>query len=511
MISRSQAVRFLNQTTFGASEASITELQDLDNYEAWIDQQLTEPGSLTEPYVRANSNGSLGTTRHYIWWQNALTGNDQLRQRMAFALSEIFVVSDIDYILSNSQYGMCNYYDMLAAGSFGNFRELLERVTLHPVMGVYLSMVRNEKADPSRNVRPDENFAREILQLFTIGLYELDIDGGHRVDSNGAPIENYDQATVEQFAKVFTGWDHHDSRAWDSNQAHDKTVPMQPNEEFHDTSTKTLLGGTTLPADQTATQDLQAALDNIFTHSSVAPFIAKSLIKRFVTSNPEPAYVQRVAETFTDNGSGVRGDLSAVTKAIFLDEEARKDRSADDETFGKIKEPLLRLTQLWRAFEATPGPDADGVYRSSARTVDGIDSVLGQAPLSSPSVFNFFLPDNPLRDDELVSPEKQILSEVNIASTNNMFFSQVGLNNRSDSAANQTILNIDRQVDMADDASGLVDHLNELLMAGQLPEEYTSVLVNSIESLPTDDDGRTARVSETLHGIINSPFHYVQK
>ena len=512
MISRSEAVRFLNQATFGATEATIADLQNAGSYEVWIDQQVAEVGSVTEPYVRASSNGSLQTTRHYIWWQNAMTGADQLRQRVAFALSEVFVVSDIDYILSNSQYGMCNFYDMLAAESFSNFRDVLERVTLHPVMGVYLSMVRNEKADPSRNIRPDENFAREILQLFTIGLYELDVDGQVRLDADGRPLANYDQSTVEEFAKVFTGWDHADSRAWDSNQGHDLTVPMVANEAFHDTSTKTLLNGVSLPAGQTAAQDLKGALDNIFAHPSVAPFIAKALIKRFVTSNPEPGYVQRVAETFIDNGSGARGDLNAVIRAVLLDDEARKERSSDDAMFGKMKEPLLRLSQLWRALDAVPGPGADDVYHTKVRTSDQLADVVGQSPMRSPSVFNFFLPDHPLGgEDDLVAPEKQILSEVNIASTNNMFFTQIGLNDRAEAQQTQTTITIDKQIDMAADATVLVNHLDELLLAGQLPNELSAALVDSIESLPTDEVGRRARVVEALYCIVNSPYHYVQK
>lgn len=512
MILRSQAVRFLNQATFGASEESIVELQNAGSFERWIDQQIAAPVSLTEPFVRANSNGSLRTTRHEIWWRNALTGPDQLRQRMALALSEIFVVSDLDYILSNSQYGMCNFYDMLATQSFGNFRDVLGRVTLHPVMGVYLSMVRNEKADPARNVRPDENFAREVLQLFTIGLNELGVDGRPVIGSDGKPLPSYGQSTIEEFAKVFTGWDHHDSRAWDSNQGHDLTAPMVANEQFHDVSAKILLDGVMLPAGQTAAQDLEGALDNIFAHANVAPFVATALIKRFVTSNPEPAYVERVAGALIDNGSGVRGDLNAVIKAILLDEEARRDRGADDGVFGKVKEPMIRISQLWRAFAAVPGPQADGVYRTQVRTLDRVEEVVGQSPMKSPSVFNFFLPDHPLGEESaLVAPEAQILSEVNIASTNNMFFAQIGSNNRNNPAASQTVITIDLQVALADDAQVLVDHLDELLMAGTLPAEYSAEIVESISTLPTDDEGRKDRVTEALYLIINSPYHYIQK
>ena len=290
---------------------------------------------------------------------------DQLRQRLAFAWSQIFVVSDIDYVLANSKYGMANFYDTLARFADGNFRTLLEQVTLHPVMGIYLSMVRNEKANPALNIRPDENYAREILQLFTIGLHELNADGSVRRDGAGRPIATFDQATIEEFAKVFTGWNYDGVRSWtDTNVGTESRVlPMVPNEDFHDTSTKQLLGGQTLPAGQGAYADLTGALDNIFAHPNVGPFVSRLLIQRLVTSNPSSGYVGRVAAVFNDNGAGTRGDLRATVRALLLDDEARNGSQNLPETFGKIKEPSMRLTNLWRALDAQPGPEASGIYR----------------------------------------------------------------------------------------------------------------------------------------------------
>ena len=510
---RAEAVRFLTQTTFGASRSAIDELLAVGDPSDWIDAQMALPPSLTEPYTRANSNGSLRTTRHYIWWENAMNGADQLRQRVAFALSEIFVISDIDYVLGNSQYAMCNYYDMLADEAFGNFRSLLERVTLHACMGTYLSMVRNERADPARNVRPDENYAREILQLFTIGLYELNPDGTVQT-SGGVPIPSYDQETVEQFAKTFTGWNYADTREWNSNRAYDRTLPMTAWQEYHDDTAKVLLNGTVLPAGQTAEDDLAGALDNIFAHPNVGPFIGRSLIRRLVTSNPTPAYVERVAAAFDNNGAGVRGDMAAVVRAILLDPEARSGHVTNPATFGKVKEPILRLTQLWHAFDAQPGPESGGIYRTRARVVDQIADLFGQSILRSPSVFNFFNPDNPLSPtSDLVAPEMQILTEINVATTDNMFFSQIYSHNSFyDAPATQTRIQISYEMSLAADINALLDHLDELLLAGSLPDQYRAVIADRLTVHDgSTEEGRADRVLDAIYCIYASPFHYVQK
>jgi len=311
------AARFLNQATFGATEQSIADFRKLDSKAAWIDAQLALPASLTLPYVVANSNGSRRKDRHEPWWNNALDEPDQLRQRVAFALSQIFVISDLDKALSNNQYGVSDYYDMLSRNAFSNYRSLLENVTLHPAMGVYLSMVRNEKANPAENIRPDENFAREVLQLFSIGLFELDNRG--QIINPDNPTASYSQRTIEEFARVFTGWEYPSSRYWgDTNlSASAFQGRMVPVEEFHDTGSKTLLNGVVVPAGLSTSQDMQRALDNIAGHQNVGPFISKQLIQRLVTSNPSPDYVGRITAVFNDNGSGERGNLGSVVKAIF--------------------------------------------------------------------------------------------------------------------------------------------------------------------------------------------------
>lgn len=509
-------VRFLTQTTFGASDETIADVAATGSFGAWIDQQLDLPISLTEPYVRSIGNGSDSSYRHHVWWSNLMEEPDQLRQRLAFAWSQIFVVSDRDYILSNSQYGICNYYDMLAEHAVGNFRTLLERVTLHPVMGVYLSMLRNEKADPARNVRPDENFAREVLQLFSIGLYELTADGQVRLDRAGRPIATYDQTTVEEFAKVFTGWNYDGVRSWsDTNVPGDsRAVPMIADEAFHDTSAKTLLNGATLPAGQTAYADLTMALDNIFNHPNVGPFVARSLIQRLVTSNPTPGYVGRVAAVFNNNGAGERGDLRAVVKALLLDDEARRGSELLPEQFGKMKEPLMRLTNLWRAFNAQPGPEGNGIYRPYARAAYVIENVVGQAVMRSPSVFNFYNPGNPLQPgSNLASPEMQILTEINVAATNNMMLQCVyGDNNRSTQyRQNITQIQLEPEIALAADIPALLDRLDMLLCGGQLPPAIRQAIETLISTHADDDEGRYNRVVDAVYSIVGSPFHLVQK
>ncbi len=510
---RADAARFLTQATFGATELSIEELVALGSYGDWITAQLEMKPSLTEPYVEANSNGSLGTTRHYIWWENAIRGGDQLRQRLAFAWSQIFVVSDRDYELSNAQYAMTNFYDMLAVASTGNFRTMLEQVTLHPVMGVYLSMVRNQQANPELNIRPDENFAREVMQLFTIGLYVLS-PTGEVLTEDGEPVPAYDQRTVEEFARVFTGWNFSDSRSYTDTNFTDKRPPMEPWEEFHDRGAKGLLGGARLPAGSDARPELRAALDNIFAHPNVGPFLARQLIQRLVTSNPTPEYVGRVAAVFDDNSQGERGDLKAVTHAVLTDAEARSGHLSMPERFGKIKEPILRLTGVWRAFDAVPGPGVNnGQYQASTKAIDQIQSVVGQAPMRAQSVFNFYPPDAPLEaGSALVAPELSILTEIDVASTNNMLFQQIySDNNRADGDTNAARIDVEREVAMADDPSRLVEHLEVLLLSGPLPDAARQALVAHLRSHPETPEGLFARTLDAIYGVVGSPFHSVQK
>lgn len=509
------AARFLNQATFGATIDSIQAFKAIGSRERWIDAQIALPASITMPYTLQNSNGSNREARHEIWWNNVLDGDDQLRQRVAFALSQIFVVSDQDATLANAQYGISDYYDMLTNNAFANFRKLLEDVTLHPVMGVYLSMVRNEKADVARRIRPDENYAREVLQLFSIGLFNLNTNG--EIINPNNPTPTYTQNTIEEFARVFTGWDYPTSRRWDDTRLTNDFFlgRMVTNDNFHDTGSKNLLNGAVVPAGLSAEADMQAALDNIFQHQNVAPFISKQLIQRLVTSNPTPEYVERVANVFNNNGGGVRGDLAAVIKAILTDTEA-VNGFANVPNFGKLREPVIRLAHYWRVLDGQPGPRAEGVHSSADFPVHRLDEMGGQAVMRSPSVFNFYLPDNPLvAGEDLVSPEMQNMSEAFLAATSNnyhhlvyRFHNRADLNNDNPRV---TITDFEALANMASRPTDLIDWLDLQFYAGTMPDSMRNVLIQHMTSIPNNDAGRFARAQDTLFMVMVAPATHVQR
>ena len=509
------ASRFLAQSTFGATPASIAELRSKSSYAAWIDEQMSLPVSLTEPYTLANSNGSSTKERHEIWWNNVLDQPDQLRQRVTFALSQLFVVSDLDYLLANNQHGMANYYDMLSRNAFGNYRSLLEEVTLHPVMGVYLSMVRNEKADEANNIRPDENYAREVLQLFSIGLFELN-DRGEALPLDN-PVPTYTQQTVEEFARVFTGWNYNNV-SWETNNLGAEgtfTTPMVTDERFHDFGSKTLLNGAVIPAGLSVREDMTAALDNIFAHPNVGVLVSRHFIQQLVTSNPTPEYISRMTSVFNDNGNGVRGDLAALVKAILLDPEAREGYLSNPD-FGKIREPVIRLAHVWRALDGTPGPLAEGVHNTSDFTLVRVDEMTGEAVLSSPSVFNFFKPDHTVvPGGSRLSPELEIMSEANLASTHNNYHDQIyRFSTRADlSDDNPRVTTIDLEplVDMAGDPDEVLDWYNLVFFAGGMPDDMRQTLFNYMQDLPDDDAGRFAKVQDSLFMVLVAPQFHLQR
>ena len=502
-ISQAEAFQLLNQATFGATEEDAQSVIELE-FESWIDEQLRQPASLQLPHLqslpRPPNLADLQGDRLDIWFRNVLNQPDQLRQRVAFALSEIMVVSELGALIQ-APYGLASYYDMLARNAFGNFRDLMEEVTLHPAMGVYLSMLGNEKPNPALNIRPDENYARELMQLFTIGLVELNIDGTVVTDAVGKPIPTYSQEIIEGFAHVYTGWHYAGAPSFEEARRNDanQTIPMQLYPAFHDTGPKTLLNGVTLPAGQTGDEDLRDALDNIFEHQNVGPFIATRLIERLVTSNPSPAYVSRVASTFNDNGAGVRGDLGAVVKAILLDPEARS--ASGSEIGGKLKEPLLRLTQLWRAYDATSG---DGGYDFRIPNV-----IFGQGPLQSPSVFNFFspfyAPPGEIRDAGYVAPELQIATEFQNTLVTNFFFLQIfGLNSQSPGLAGSDIyIDIDEEVALGGDSDALIDRVADKLLAGQISDPLRTEIRGMLELVPSTDT--VLRAAEAIYLVTSSP------
>jgi uncharacterized protein (DUF1800 family) len=427
---RSEAARFLTQASFGPTEASIDRVMAL-GYAAWIDEQLALPQTSHRSYwdaenaaIRALDASRSAGSRQVLdsFYQRAIHGEDQLRQRVAFALSQIFVVSMQDSNVGNMMRGVPAYLDMLGKHGLGSYRRLLEQVARSPVMGAYLSHLGNMKEDAARGRVPDENFAREVMQLFSIGLYELNPDGSARLGGDGRPIETYGAADVSGLAKVFTGWSYNgpdtaDSRfyGWDpATQDPARLIsPMQGYSQFHSLAVKKFLGKTVAAQTHADPQaSLKLALDTLARHPNVGPFIGRQLIQRLVTSNPSPAYVQRVAQAFDAGGSE---NMAAMVRAILLDPEARDPTRATDPAFGKLREPVLRLTALLRAF---PASSDSGKFLIGTTSDNGTQ--LGQTPLYAPSVFNFYrpgyLPPNTLAAaGGLVAPEMQITHETTIA------------------------------------------------------------------------------------------------
>lgn len=475
----------------------------------WVDRQLALPASLHLPRTQALGNAVDRAARLDVWWTLALRSDDQLRQRVALALSEIFVVSDQTNQLGSMQHGLANYYDVLVRNAFGNYRQLLGEVTLSPVMGRWLSMLGNQKADPARGIRADENFAREIMQLFSIGLVQLNVDGSERRDGSGRPLPTYSQTDIENLARVFTGWTFEGSGAFDRPRAN-WIDPMMAFDEFHDRGAKTLLGGVRIAAGGSARSDLAVALDTLAAHPNVGPFIGYRLIQQLVTSNPSPAYVGRVAAAFNDNGRGQRGDLGAVVRAVLLDPEALAgDRPPAG--FGKVREPLLQVARLWRAFDAR-ADNGRYLFTTSQSSNEGI----GQAALAAPSVFNFFMPfyapPGLLRSSGLRGPEFQIVTESSTALLANFFDKAVFRGYRGVSGASADAILIDISAERAlamSDVPALLDRLDLLLMGGRMSAEMRDVLQARLSSLPAGDG--TQRALEAIWLLMVAPQSVLQQ
>ncbi|MFT5452577.1 MAG: hypothetical protein ACI9N9_002070, partial [Enterobacterales bacterium] len=384
---------------------------------------------------------------------------------------------------------------------------LLEKVTLHPVMGIYLSMLGNRKPDGQLNIRPDENYAREVMQLFSIGLVELNQDGSAILDGQGRKIPTYDQDLIEGFAHVFTGWNFAGSTDFYRPEI-DMFQPMEPWESFHDTGQKSLLNGVILPADQTALVDLDMALDNIFNHQNVAPFISHKLIQRLVTSNPSAEYISRVAAVFNNNGEAERGDLGAVIFAILTDDEAIKGFENYPNTFGKLREPLIRNAHFWRVFNA--------VTSSGQLPFGRPEYVYGQSPQRAPHVFNFFYPDytppGELSNEGLVAPEFQIATANNLTGMHNamLYFSIVNNDSSSTSELGDIILEFDELLAIANNHPVLIDELDMIFTAGQMSIEMKSEILAYID-LFVEPKLERIKVLEATFLTISSNEYVIQK
>ncbi|MEL0633349.1 DUF1800 family protein [Pseudoalteromonas carrageenovora] len=501
------AARLLHQGSMGPTYTEIKSARGLSEQQ-WLDNQIAQPINYHSDYlIKVDDDDDFKyISRIDAWWKAVLQSDDQLRQRVAFALSEILVVSDENSDLRAHPQGMIGYYDLLLKHAFGNYRDLLKDVTLSPIMGTYLSHLGNEKADETFNIRPDENYAREVMQLFTIGLEELNLDGSAKLDAQGNTIATYGQTQIEGFARVFTGWTFADSETF-KRKSYDYLSPMQAFDEYHSSLQKTLLNNEVIPQGYIAEESLTIAIDNLFNHQNVAPFISKQLIQRLITSNPTPQYVERVAHVFNDNGAGVRGDLAAVVKAIYLDDEARHFGSVLSYQ-GKIKEPLLKTVQFWRNLDAK---SQEGVYK----TWNLIDSY-GQGPMQSASVFNFFRPDYQtasLRNSALVAPELQIANDATLIGTMNALYSSlVWSTAEAHTNLNPSGIYVYVQNDMdylaQNGINALLDRYTTLYFAGNMSTE-TKQALNDLDAY-FDQDQYRERVSYLLYMIAISPEFNVQ-
>jgi uncharacterized protein (DUF1800 family) len=514
--SAADASRFLTQATFGPTPEMIATVQS-QGYDAWITAQFAQPIVSHLAYLDALPPIPPDEDRPFwegreSFWKQAVTGPDQLRQRMAFALSEIFVVSAEDSDLYPAE-PVNAYLDLLNQNAFGNFRQLLEAVTLSPSMGVYLDMLSNDKEDPETGQNPNENYAREILQLFSIGLYKLHPDATLQLDATwGLPIETYDQDVIKGFAHVFTGWTHADqdrSEEWRFYWPEpDWRHPMEVWNEHHSTGGKLLLSGVTLPAGQTPQADLTAALNNIFQHPNVGPFFCRQLIQRLVTSNPSPAYVYRCGQAFANNGAGVRGDLKAVLRTVLTDWEARSPDVLTQPGYGKVREPVLRFTAMLRALRAQA--PADGRFRYYWQS--SAEWGLNQAPLQAPTVFNFFDPayaqPGPIAEAGLVSPELQIINETSVFGSTN-FLHPVIFEGYADDDA-QIALDYSYFTAVAGNSSALLDRVNLIFYAGRLSAETRTIFAEALADPDFPDDPQD-RVSTLIWLVSLSPELMVQR
>ncbi|MEN9681547.1 MAG: hypothetical protein RLZZ627_1440 [Pseudomonadota bacterium] len=526
--SQSDWSRFLDQATFGPTPAETDAWASL-NPVPWIQAQATLAPTLypsLPPYPSNAQTGCPGTgavytaciTQNYSmyplqvqFFQNALSAPDQLRQKVAFALSQILVVSGNKVRQPSS---MGPYLNVLVHGALGNFRDLLQNVTLNPAMGHYLDMVNSDPASANGIVKPNENYAREVLQLFSLGLYLLNVDGSPVLDGSGQPIPAYTQDTIEGFARAFTGWTYA-TQPGASPQRHNPqnfqgTMEVYRNngkDANHDHGAKQLLSypgavSASLPANQDAALDLSQALDNIFYHPNVGPFIGKQLIQHLVTSNPSPAYVARVTTVFNNNGRGVRGDLLATVQAILTDPEAR-GAPMDPVNFGKLREPALFLTAFLRAMNGA----TDGILNSKIQP-------MGQDLFNSPTVFNYYPHDYTVPGTSIQGPEFGIASTaagiLRANLINALVYSKI---NSSGSGTSISLSGLDLLGAKAD-ATALLQYLNTYLLHGALTSDVATLVKKALvctKSSAGHCSNGQARAQAALYLIATSSLYQVQR
>ncbi len=497
------ASRWLDLATFGPKQGEANALVN-KRAKAWFDEQVKLPASShlkqCEKQFAAQGYGKMisRSTRIRAWLDIALYGDDQLRQKVGYALSQIFVASDQDATLINHTPAIAHYNDLLCEHAFGNYRDLLKAVSLSPVMGHYLTMVGNQMGDPLTGRRPDENYAREILQLFSVGLYERDIDGSYIMGNNGQPLACYDEKDIQELARVFTGWDSLDSHMIEA---------MTNNGKYHDPGEKTIMGHR-FPKNVDAAVEMDRVMDVLLHHPSTAPNISKGLIQKLTTSNPSPDYVRRVTEVFLNNGEGVVGDLKAVVWAILADEEVY---TAPPMSMSKIREPWLSLVYIYRALDAQPGAgsplvETDLVYLKTCN----------QYPLGSPSVFNFYLPDyapsGVVSENNLVSPELQIIDWSHIIYVHNFIYGifRLNLQDENKPLKKQLYINVEDLKTPFDtkDIHGFITAVSERFFNGAMPVELQHILSDHYNGL---DMHAGKWVQRLMFIALSSPYFHVQE
>jgi len=534
------AARFLQQAQFSSTVEEIAKVRS-NGYVTWLATEFSRPlGPTGWDWLEARGYGVANTHSYYfntypaefMIWQQLLSGPDPVRRRVALALSEFFVASMSSAEFTWRSHAYASWWDTLTRNAFGNFRQLLEDVTLHPAMGWFLNTKGNQKENTSTGRVPDENYAREVMQLFTIGLYQLNLDGTLK-RNNGQPIDSYTQSDVTNLARVFTGYDFDTSDGVripvDSYTIESRAFarkPMSLNASRHSNLAATFLG-TTIPANTPGKAALGTALDTLFNHPNVGPFFARQMIQRLVTSNPSGAYVAHVAAAFNDNGKGVRGDLKAVWAAILLHDEARGPQTLASNTFGKLREPMLRFVQWARTFGAQSAAGSWKVFELSNPS-----SQLGQSPLRAPSVFNFFRPgyvppNTTLTASGATAPEFQLVNETTVGGYLNFMQDviQRGINCPEPGVPQAAYTNYQydvkatysREMSLVTDATALVRHLSLVLTAGQIApgSDNELLMVNALNATPvtasSSADVKQRRVWAAVLMIMACPQYLIQK
>ncbi|ULC60818.1 DUF1800 domain-containing protein [Flaviramulus sp. BrNp1-15] len=532
--------RFLAQATFGTDLNYIKTVSE-NPFEDWIDSQFAmnsqSMGILTQSiynqakniYVANGGNaddyfGPFWPHFQYAWWQSNIGNQDLLRQKVALALSEFLVIS-WDSALGDYGVGLGSYYDVLKDNAFGNFRELLLEMTLHPMMGGYLSHYNNPRSFPEQNIHPDENFAREVMQLFTIGLYELNQNGTYVLDSNGDRIPTYNNDDIKEFAKVFTGLGPAEvmENEWNVTAnfgvgfyfaIKDKSMVMY--DDWHQPGEKHLLNGYTVPSGQSGMKDIEDAIDNLFNHQNIAPFVSLRLIQQMVKSNPSPGYIGRVSAAF-NNTKGVRGDMKAVIKAILLDEEARSCSWIENPTQGKLIEPMVRYFNVARQI------DLNNQNNLNWNVGYNFFNATRQLPLAAPHVFNFYLPDYVPSSEfdaaNLLGPEFQIHNSASsLAYVNEVDYwtypQWYSILNTWDLGLENTPLDFEALKYYAKDSEVLVNQLDKLFTRGQLSNETKQIIIDAVDPINgtnTNVDYMHNRVKMALYLILISPDYVILK